>query len=377
MGRVHIKPAWVLHGADGDHFEPKLFRLLAVVRDSGRLTVAARSVGLSYRHAWHLLAKWATLFGSDLVAMEQGKGTRLTRLGERLLWVEQRTDASLYPQLENIASELNLEIRRARRAPVPMVRIHASHGYAIERLPGLLQGHPQADVALKYVGSVEALASLARGTCDLAGFHVPIGELALPFWNQYAGSIHPRQQRVIRMVRRTQGLIVAPGNPLRLRELADLARPRVTFVNRQPGSGTRVLFDALLAARHLSARAIRGYESAEITHAAVAATVASGAAHAGLGVEAAARAYKLDFIPLVEERYLLACRHAALSTAPVLAIVALLRGSTFRHAIGTVPGYRLDRPGEVSTFARLFPDAFEARRMRSRGNHDGHAQSPD
>ena len=124
------------------------------------------------------LARWATIFDSELVDREQGKGTRLTRLGERLLWVEQRTEASLFPQLENIASELNAEIGRARRpAPAPMVRVHASHGYAIELLPGLLHAQGEADLALKYVGSVEALASLARGTCELAGFHVPVGAL--------------------------------------------------------------------------------------------------------------------------------------------------------------------------------------------------------
>ena len=376
MAVVHLKPAWVLHGADGEHFEPKLFGLLAAIRDSGRLTAAAKAVGLSYRHAWGLLAKWAAILGSDLVAMEQGKGTSLTRLGERLLWVEQRTQASLFPQLENIAAELNAEIRRSRSAHASIVRVHASHGYAIERLPALLHAHAQAEIALRYVGSVEALASLARGTCDLAGFHVPIGALAAPFWEQYARWIRPRQQRVIRMVRRRQGLIVASGNPLRIRSLDDLARPRIRFVNRQAGSGTRVLFDTLLAARGIDPRAIRGYDTAEITHAAVATAVASGAAHAGLGVEPAARAYKLDFIPVVEERYLLACKLSTLGTAPVQAILALLRGAAFRRAIEGVPGYRIDHPGEVATFAGLFPEAFGARRARTREDRGDPARRP-
>ncbi len=374
MGRVAIKPAWVLQGPDGDHFEPRLFGLLQAVRDSGKLTSASKSVGLSYRHAWQLLSRWAAMLGSDLVVREQGKGTRLTRLGERLLWVEQRTQASLFPQLENIASELNVEIRRARRAPQPLVRVHASHGYAIERLPRLMPADAHADIALKYVGSVEALASLTRGTCEIAGFHVPIGDIAATFWAEYARFIRPRQQRVIRMVRRMQGLIVAPGNPLRIRDLADLARPRVKFVNRQPGSGTRVLFDALLAERGIASRAIRGYDSAEITHAAVAAAVASGVAHAGLGVAPAAHAYKLDFIPIVEERYLLACKAASLDSPAVQSIVALLRGSAFRRSIDAVPGYRLDQPGDVATFGELFPDAFDARHARARPRHDRQAQ---
>lgn len=374
MGTIVIKPAWVLHGPDGDHFEPRLFGLLQAVRDTGKLTSASSAVGLSYRHSWQLLARWSEMLGSDLVVMEQGKGTRLTRLGERLLWVEQRTQASLFPQLENIASELNVEIRRARHAPPPIVRVHASHGYAIELLPRLMPPEAPADVALKYTGSVEALASLARGTCDLAGFHVPIGDMSEAFWAEYARFIRPRQQRVIRMVRRTQGLIVAAGNPQRIRDLGDLARPRVKFVNRQPGSGTRVLLDALLSRRGIAPRAIRGYDNVEITHAAVAATVASGVAHAGLGVAPAARAYRLDFIPIVEERYLLACRATSLESPSVQAIAALLRSTAFRRSIESVPGYRPDRPGDIATFGELFPDAFDARRARRVTRHVGQAQ---
>lgn len=359
MYRVTIKPAWVLQSDAGEHFEPQLFALLRGIRGSGKLTHASRAAGLSYRHAWDLLAKWASMLGSDLVLMERGKGTRLTALGERLLWVEQHTEAALFPQLENIAAELNRDIGRARRHRAPAVRVHASHGYAIELLPDLLAGRGDAEIVLTYTGTVDAISALARGACDVAGIHVPMGELEPMFWARFARWIRPRQQRLIRMVTRTQGLMVARGNPLGIRGIADLARPRVRFVNRRAGSSTRALFDALIAAQGIPPRDIQGYDTGEFTHAAVAAYVASGMANVGLGLEPAARAFKLDFIPLVEERRMLVCKTAALDSGPVRAIVETLESPAFRKAIEGVPGYRLDSPGKIATFAELAPSTDE------------------
>jgi len=116
--------------------------------------------------------------------MQRGKGARLTALGEKLLWAEQGTQAGLFPQLENIVTELNVEIRKARQRATPVLRIQASHGYAIEKLPELIRQRGNAEIDFKYVGSVEALAALSRSACDLAGFHVPMGELGPLSWAQ-------------------------------------------------------------------------------------------------------------------------------------------------------------------------------------------------
>lgn len=347
MKRVVIKPAWVLSSEEGDHFEPQLFRLLAAIHAAGKLTHAAQAVGLSYRHAWDLLRQWAEIFGSPLVTMQRGRGAALTVLGEKLLWAEQRTEAGLFPQLENIASEVNVAIRRAREQSATVIRIHASHGYAVEKLPPLMRAHGHAEVDLKYVASAEALASLQQGTCDLAGFHVPLGDQGPRLWSLYAQWLKPRQQRIVRMVIRTQGLIVARGNPLGLAGLADLARPDVTFVNRQPGSGTRALLEGLLAAEGVAPARIRGYDSGEFTHAAVAAFVASGMADAAVGIEPAARQFKLDFIPLVRERYMLLVNLQALAQPAIAELVALLRGPEFTQMLQPVAGYELDDPGAI------------------------------
>src|SRR5262245_56120832 len=208
MAKITIRPAWTFTSETGETVDPKLFAVLRAIHDTGKLTLAVAQVKLSYRHAWDLLEKWSGFFGSPLVKMERGKGAKLTPLGERLLWAEQRSDASLFPQLENVASELNLEINRALKATQSVIHVHASHGYAVEKLPALMDRHGHAGVDLKYMGSVDAIQSLAEGGCDLAGFHVPLGEMGETLWKQYAKWIRPRQQKIIRLVIRTQGLIL-------------------------------------------------------------------------------------------------------------------------------------------------------------------------
>jgi molybdate-binding protein len=153
---------------------------------------------------------------------------------------------------------------------------------------------------------------------------------------------------LVRFVTRTQGLILPRGNPRRIRSLADVATHGLSIVNRQPGSGTRLLFDRLLAAARIAPTAVPGYSREEFTHAAVAATVAAGGADVGFGVEAAAAQLGLAFVPLVRERYRFACRKRALDGAPMMAFRALLAGDATRAAVTPLRGYRLDAPGRVA-----------------------------
>src|SRR5579864_4718397 len=166
MTPISIKPAWLISMNGSERFEPQLFRLLRAVNDTGKLTSATRALGLSYRHAWDLLARWGEMFGAPLVSMERGKGATLTPLGHKFLWAEQRVMASLFPQLANIAAEVNAEISRASAGPRAHLKVHASHGYAVEKLPDLMRRAGNTEMDLRYMGSVEALASLSRGQCD-------------------------------------------------------------------------------------------------------------------------------------------------------------------------------------------------------------------
>lgn len=355
MRKTFVKAAWTLAAADGSLFDPRLFRLLQSIQENGKLTEAARTIGLSYRHAWELLGRWGEDLGAPLVEMARGKGAKLTPLGEKVVWALRRMEATLLPQFENIVSEINAEIAKARSTPPPLVRIHASHCYAVEALAELVRRHSDISIDLRYMGSAEALASLARGECDFAGFHLPLGTLGPVVWSQYAASLVLRQQKIVRLATRRQGLMVPAGNPLGLRNVRDLAKRGVTFVNRQPGSGTRLLLDALLRVSGIEPSRIRGYDSAEFTHAAVAAFVASGAASAGFGVELAARQFRLDFVPVATERYLLSCAGRATAQPHLRQFLALMASATFAKTLEGLPGYAPDQPGTVVALADFAP----------------------
>ena len=355
MSKILVRPAWLVSNEAGEELDQQLFPVLQAIHDAGKLTVAAARAGLSYRHAWNLIGRWSDFFGSPLVNLERGRGTTLTPLGEKLLWAEQRINARLAPQLESLASELNLEISKLITTARSTLRIHASHGFAVAKLPELLRANSRIQLDLRYLGAQESLASVARGACDFGGFHVPEGRLGEQALTQYAKWLLPDKQKLIHLVTRTQGLFLAQGNPKNIRAFADLSRPGVAFINRQRGSGTRLLIDQLLEEAGVDHQRLDGYQTEEYTHAAIAAYVASGMADAGFGVEPAARQFGLDFLPVAKERYFLICRNESLDLPESRELIDLLRGPAFPDLIAGLAGYSAPRVGEIETLTGAFP----------------------
>ena len=154
---------------------------------------------------------------------------------------------------------------------------------------------------------------------------------------------------------RTQGLIVAPGNPLGLHSLHDVARTGARFVNRPMGSGTRVLLDDLLAGAGLSAAALSGYADTEPSHAAVSQAVAAGQADAGLGIELAARSRGLDFVPLAHEDYHLVCLKSALEQPAIQALRATLHSAAWQERMAALAGYTCTRCGDILSLRERLP----------------------
>lgn len=354
MFRVALAPQWTIEGPEGRGLGTRVVELLVQIDEHGSLAGACTACGTSYRHAWQLLRQGETLFGQPLLVMSRGKGSALTPLGERLVWAQRRIHARLTPVLDSLASELNAEIRKALSAAPERLRIHASHGFAVQALHEFLERDGLAH-ELKYCGGAEALASLGSGACDVAGFHVPIGEFEAEVVAHYRSWIDATQHRIIRLATRRQGLMVAPGNPKKIYDMADLARPDVRFINRQPGAGTRYLLDLMLRKQGIDPARIRGYEQCEYTHAAVAAFVASGMADAGFGVEVPAREFKLEFIPCQQERYFLLCNASVLDTPDMQRLLATLRSAAFLAAVNGLPGYATDDTGKVESVNAVMP----------------------
>ncbi len=352
MIRVDIQPVWRFRSKGEREFDFTLVALLESLAHDGKLTQAALHAGISYRHAWNLIEKWAEFFGAPLVEVDRGRGTTLSPLGAKLLWSAKRAHARLTPELDSLASELASDLNETLYAGQPALRIHASHDFAMTRLRDSLANAGFA-VDLQARGSFDALASFARGGCELAGFHLVEGPLGPLMGARYLELLNPGTHKVISFVSRTQGFIVAPGNPKGLHGVRDLARPDVSIVNRQRGSGTRALLEFMIAYAGIERAKIRGYDDEEFTHTAVAALVAGKQADVGFGIEAAAAQFRLDFVPLATERYYIVCREEHLAMPAVQALLGILRSAEFRSAVASLAGYSAPRAGEISPASEL------------------------
>ena len=223
-----------------------------------------------------------------------------------------------------------------------------SHDLALDLISNVLARRtPGASLASANVGSLGGLLALARGEAHLAGSHLldeQTGEYNVSYIKQYLAG---RSIVLVHLAGRVQGLIVPPGNPKGLSTLADLARPDVLFVNRQRGSGTRVLLDYQLKLLSVQPGQIPGYDREEYTHLAVAADVTSGAADVGLGILAAARALDLEFLPLFNEQYQLVIPREHYEAALMLPVLEIIRGSEFRAEVDALGGYDVSGMGQV------------------------------
>lgn len=347
MLRINITPHWEL-GVESDALldTTSLLTLLAAVQETGAIAQGARITGMSYRHAWGQIKKAEALFGHALLNAGRGRGSTLTPLAEKLIWADRRIAARLSPTLESLASELANELERTLPRPPQALRVHASHGFAIAALMQQLNA-AELQVELRYRNSFESVAALSHGECDLAGFHVPIGEFEAPAAQRYRRWLRDDAHLLVQVAVRTQGLFAAPGNPKFVRGFADLRRRDLRFVNRPEGSGTRMLTELMLAKQGIAHDEVTGYDSAEFTHAAIAAFIASDMADVGMGVQTAAQRFGLHFIPLVRERYFLAMNRRSRDEDPMPQVIQLLQSPAYRSAVAALGGYEAGETGRV------------------------------
>ena len=354
MKMISIKPVWTIQSADSGTLSPRLIELLSAVHAEGSLLAACQKLGLSYRHGWDLVRGGEAHFNTTLLHMERGKGSTLSPLAEKLVWADHRILARLQPILDSLASELSTEIARISPEGANAFRIHASYGFSIEKLIEALMASGQ-EIERRYASSTAAAAALHDGNCDACGIHIPIGSQQARALAHYAQWLGGEDLLVIDIATRRQGLMVAPGNPKKIYDLADLTRADVKFVNRPADSGTRFLLEGLLAEKGIAGSAIHGFEQSEATHASVAACVASGLADAGFGLERPARYFQLDFIAMVNERYFLICRRSAIQHPVMQEVLRILSDPTFKTSVNALPGYDSRDSGTVTPLAQAFP----------------------
>jgi len=338
-----------------------LIDLLQAVSTHGSISAGARALGLSYRHVWGELKRWEQELGSELLVWEKGQSARLTEFGAKLMWAEGQAQARLAPQIEALRSALERAFAVAFDPQAHVVMLYASHDHALGTLRECALNadaatHGRLHLDMRFSGSVDAIRALNEGRCVMAGFHT----LQNPQQGSVAEKIYkpllkPGLHKIIGFATRTQGLMVAAGNPLQLRTLQDVQSSRSRFINRPLGTGTRVVLDELLAQAALPAAQFPGYEHTEPSHTAVAHAIASGAADVGLGIEVAARAQDLDFVPLLEESYHLVCLKSALEDPAIVALLDLLKSPAWQAQLAALPGYRPWRSGEVQSLRKVLP----------------------
>jgi putative molybdopterin biosynthesis protein len=223
-----------------------------------------------------------------------------------------------------------------------------SHDNTLDLLATLLRRRAaRLRLSSGHVGSLGGLMALKQGRAHLGGSHLFDPETKtynVPYIQRYLPEL---PLKLINLAWREQGLMVAPGNPLNIRSIKDLARPEVRFINRQRGAGTRLLLDHLLKEHGLNPGAVQGYEREEYTHMAVAVNVHSGTADVGLGILAAARALGLDFIPLTPERYDLVVPESTFSDPRFQVLLEVIRSPEFTAGAEALGGYDLKDSGRI------------------------------
>lgn len=223
-----------------------------------------------------------------------------------------------------------------------------SHDPLLDELANLMHlENPDIYMSSSHVGSMGGIMAIRRGETHAAGCHL-LNEADGTYNTAYLEKYFPNGGlRQVECVGRTQGLMIARGNPLGLQGFGDIARPGVRYVNRQKGSGTRILADYLCRKEGVDPAAVYGYDREEFTHTSVAAQIAAGTADAGMGIYSAARLYDLEFLPVCVEQYDLLIPDYAWDTPAVRQLIRTLKSEAFRARLLELGGYTVEHPGEV------------------------------
>ena len=245
-------------------------------------------------------------------------------------------------------SSVSVELLRGPDEIARTIVAIGSHDLVLDLASSALRADdPLVTLASSNVGSLGGLVALRDGLCHIAGSHLldpESGEYTLPYVDRVLGAASP-DVAVVRLVERSQGLMVAAGNPLEIGGLSDVCRPGVRYVNRQRGAGTRVLLDVMLGQLGIAPSQIEGYAREEPTHLAVAAAIASGRADAGMGIMAAAQAFGLEFVPLTTEPYDLVVAPGAMESPQLAPLWALLASDRFKASVEDLGGYSAKEMG--------------------------------
>ncbi len=308
MPRIDFSYDIVQNSQESASLHNELIDYLSAIDRERSLMKAAKTLNVSYRTLWGKIQYWEDVLGQKLVERDQGKHSYPSELGRKLLWAERTVLAKNALQIEELRAQLEGVFAKACDPNARLVTISGCYDPWLSQFPAHYAAHSQRKLVfdLQFQSSQQGLENLAADRCDIAGFNLPGNTPASSTFAQAFGPlIDTNEMEGMLFAVRTQGLATAPGNPLNINSMIDVARQKARYVNRSAASGTGLLCLDLLSQAGLSQKDILGFDNIEPSHVAVATAVASGKADAGLCEEAAARRLGLNFTALVYENYYL------------------------------------------------------------------------
>ena len=249
----------------------------------------------------------------------------------------------------NEGETITCELLRNKGELNKRTHIIGSHDLSLGILRDMLKKRfPDQDLISTHVGSMSGIMAFRKGITDLCTTHVlDDGQEKVYNINVVKKYVPDRRWLLLNIAKRTQGLLVQKGNPKSLSGIVDIAKNGITFVNRQVGSGTRILLDAMLKGKGISRDSVKGYEREESSHTAIAILVREGVADTGIAIHAAARVFSLGFIPLAEEDYDLLVTQEFSETERFLSLLELIRSDEFKRRLHVIGGYNTEDTGKI------------------------------
>ena len=327
--QIEVRPTLIIKTKADGKSSIDLIWLSQLLKDIGRgrsLIVASKKSGTSYRGAWGKLNQAEETLGMPLIVRTKGHGSILTKFGEFLIQFIEDMQAGYLKHDAQYHDMLLKEIKTIQKLESLRWKFFSSSDSVIQKAAGEVSG-----IDLKIAGSGESLERLLNNEAHIAGYHVSDQKSSKAIYQR----LSKNDIEIYPVMKRTQGLIIKKGNPLHIRSIEDLVGKKIRFINRQIGSGTRLLLDTLLMEEGIDPTQINGYLAEEFTHSAVANAILAGKADVGLGVKNIALENGLGFVPLKDEIFFIAMNKEMASQSEASRLIRKIRSTS-----GETPGYK-------------------------------------
>ena len=324
---IEVRPTLILSSPGAGSVDLVwLSQLLKDIESGSSLVVASKKSGTSYRGAWGKLNEVEATLGMPLIIRTKGHGSKLTEFGSFLFKFIDEMHAGHLKHGNTYEETLLKEIKQIHKSESARWKFLSSSDSIIQKAVSEVKG-----ISLKIAGSGESLERLLNNEAHIAGYHVSN--------EKNSKAIHQRLSKsdiqIYPVMKRIQGLIVKKGNPLRIRSMEDLLNPKIRFINRQIGSGTRLLLDTLLIDEGIEPLDINGYLQEEFTHSAVANAILAGKADVGIGVKNIALENGLSFVALKDEIFFIAMYQEMVTQPEASKLIRKIRSYS-----SNTPGYK-------------------------------------